>query len=389
MRLPFRRIAQGPFAPVVLAGAIVGCGDGAAPVELRPVLDGGLDATPPDGLPDGGGHAEPDAGEPDGGRGDAGWPGASTLIEDPLGELPALLSEVGLFVDMLQREPAPEARRYRPAWELWSNGSEKERHILLGGPIDNGLREAWDFAPGTLVFKTFLYEDAAEAARPLETRLIRRHPSGWDYAVYQWNDAGTDATLLPPDRAPIPVPVSDAAGETFEHVIPSTYQCRTCHESGTAVVLGFTELQLSGTFEGSAQGDLSQLEQLAEAGWLRSSLPASPDVIEHADPETRFVLGYLQGNCTHCHNGGSGPSSSFDLRHGVALDALIDEPTASSASAGGIRVVPGDPDASVLYQAISSETAEGGLMLMPPLGVERRDADAISRIRSWIAGLEF
>jgi hypothetical protein len=307
----------------------------------------------------------------------------TSLLDDPLGELPERLSQVGLYLAMDTRTAASAAHPYRPAWELWSSGSHKVRHVVLPAPIDNADSDAWTFPLGTLLFKTFSYGDLEGDDRPVETRLIRLTEEGWEYAVYAWDPLGDEAHLLPSQRAPLPVGVVDADGHEFEHMIPSTLQCRTCHEAGTSVVLGLSELQLNALFD----GDVTQLEAFADAGLLASGLPEDPDRVVHEDLRTKQVLGYLEGNCTHCHNGLPGESNSFDLRHPVALDNLIDQPTESSASGSGIRVVSGDPDASIMVQAMLVDGVTGGLMPMPPLGVDRRDDDAIELIRLWITEL--
>lgn len=40
------------------------------------------------------------------------------------------------------------------------------------------------------------------------------------------------------------------------------------------------------------------------------------------------------------------------------LANIVNQPTASSASAAGIRVIPGDPEHSVLFLAVSAETTD-------------------------------
>jgi hypothetical protein len=86
------------------------------------------------------------------------------LLASPLGELPATLDAVGLYDHLLDPSRVhPAAIAYLPKYELWSNGSHKERHIVLpaGTQVDNADREAWQFPVGTLFFKTFYYPDTA------------------------------------------------------------------------------------------------------------------------------------------------------------------------------------------------------------------------------------
>jgi hypothetical protein len=164
-------------------------------------------------------------------------------------------------------------------------------------------------------------------------------------------------------------------GTPFEHLIPNRLECRQCHESAASQVLGFNELQLA------KSGDLERL-----APHLNPPPPESPAALPEQGPLTSQVLGYLVGNCVHCHNGSNGAASSFDLRPEVALSNLIDQPTASSATAAGIRVAPGEPDQSVLYLALAGNRT-GEVKDMPPLGVAVRDARAALLLRDWIDAL--
>ena len=109
-------------------------------------------------------------------------------------------------------------------------------------------------------------------------------------------------------------------------------------------------------------------------------MPPTNPTVDAPDERTAEVLGYLRGNCVHCHNG----RTVFDLRQEVALENLIDQPTASSGVEVGIRVVPGDPEASVLLAVLDGESDT----TMPPLGVQIRDESAIRKVREWIRELD-
>lgn len=291
-----------------------------------------------------------------------------SLLREPLQPLPERLSQAGLYLQLPDRQLVPDAAvPYEPVWPLWSSGSDKQRFVVLpqGEVIDN-RGEPWGFPVGTLLFKTFAYDQT-----PVETRLMRKTAADeWDYEVYAWDDDGADATRL--DIA-LPVPVPAAIGN---HTIPARLDCRSCHESSTSVVLGLSELQLAPV-----------LEALDERGLLAAAPPAVPATIEHEDDTTRRVLGWLQADCVHCHNGSDGPSSSFDLRAEVALDNLVDAESDSSGSAGGIRVIPGDPEASLMFRAISGQGDDSEVKAMPPVGIDALDDDSIALVRRWIEGL--
>lgn len=309
-------------------------------------------------------------------------PPPGSLLADPLAPFPESFADVGLYPLAPDLEQVPQgAVHYEPAWPLWSNGSSKGRYLFLpeGGHIDNSTTP-WVFPTGTLLFKTFSF-DAGDGAQAVETRVMRLAAEDWEFAVYRWRDDVGDADLL---EMKTPQPVAIGGAEPFEHLVPSRLQCRKCHESAPSRVLGLAELDLS---EPGADGGPSQLEAFAASGLFTSAPPAAPERIEHPDAATRDVLGYLQGNCAHCHNGGNQGDAAFDMRHGVALENIIDHPTESSASAEGIRVVPGSPEESILFLAFSGETDNPEVKEMPPVGVQLRDADAVEALRAWISAL--
>jgi hypothetical protein len=63
----------------------------------------------------------------------------------------------------------------------------------------------------------------------------------------------------------------------------------------------------------------------------------------------------------------------------------IGQNTQSSSGIGGIRVVPGDLQNSVLYQRFITTDA---LLRMPPVGTEIKDASGQQIIADWATGLQ-
>jgi hypothetical protein len=303
---------------------------------------------------------------------------ATGPITDPQEPWPPSILALGALTDGEHWQP-DGALAYRVGHPLWSGGTDKLRHLILpdGALIDDRVRDRWRFPPGTVAFKTFLAED-----RPIETRALRQLDDGeWDYAAYLWQPDGADAELLP---LRVPVPIDRPGGEL--HTVPSRRQCRECHETAASPMLGIQELQLATA--STVDGDETELERFAALGLLRRGVPAGAAAIDNPDPDTAAVLGWLLGNCAHCHNGSAREGASFDLAPGVALANTIDRPTESSASAAGIRIVAGRPHESILYLAVSGEHDDPELRDMPPLGIDRRDTAAIARLRRVIEELE-
>jgi hypothetical protein len=308
-------------------------------------------------------------------------------LADPGGPLPETMAELGLYPKpgdfaRVHRRALP----YEPAYPLWSNGSAKQRYLVLpdGATIDTSMSDGWTFPVGTLFLKTFSYPSAGDEGgelRPVETRAIRQGDDGWEYAVYLWDEAAESATLLDLKKV-VPVPVV-LDGASFEHEVPTKLQCRMCHESELGTVIGFRGIQLGAV---PAAGGQSELARLASLGVFTDEPGSEPEHIQHDEPVTREVLGYLQGNCVHCHNGGEGSSTAFDLRHDVALENLVARDTEGEVLSG-VRVVPGDPEASVVYLTLDRRTEEGEILPMPPVGVQRADAQALELFRGWIESL--
>lgn len=301
----------------------------------------------------------------------------TSFLDDVELTLPSRLSELGLHRAGDNQELSPLAIGYAPAFELWSDGGEKQRSLSLpeGTLVDASDRDLYQFPLGTLLSKTFSYRtpESPERAVPVETRILRLGASGWEYAAYGWDGEGKDAERLELRRAETREVLSDS-GDVVLHSIPSRLECRQCHESSASAVLGLTELQVA------ASGSLTALTPHLDPP------PKAPYAeLPKRGPLTTAVLGYFSGNCVHCHNGSNGAASSFDLRAAVALDNLVNRPTASSAASDGVRVVPGSPEQSVLFQGLRGGAFD--VKDMPPLGVALRDERGIELVRDFIVAL--
>ncbi len=302
------------------------------------------------------GSSDPDSGTS---RPDGLW------IPDADEELPERFSAFGLYPRAPALESmAPGANVYEPRFPLWSNGSAKYRVVALPTSWRSSEKSAptadpEDMPEGITFFKTFTFadEDSASGYLPKETRVIRLGVDGWEYHRYTWNDDGSDATLNT-SRVQQYVEV-EFEGESFEHEIPNETDCKRCHEAAKHPILGYTELQLSD-----------------------APLDAAPDEL------TEQVMGYVVGNCNHCHNGGTSDANSFDMSPDVFLDAVVDRMTEGSGSGIGVRVVPGDPQSSILFIALAGGDDDTEVQPMPPIGVQLRDQRGLSLFREWIEDLD-
>jgi len=282
---------------------------------------------------------------------------------------PAALSETGLFETGASGAYADDVLSFSVRYPLWTDGADKRRHLRLpeGTSIDTSDPDQWAFPVGTRLYKEFVVDGV-----PVETRLLWKTgpgPLDWVYVAYLYRDDGSEADAVP-DGQP------DARGT--DHDVPPTADCRSCHLGGGDFVLGL------GAF---------QLDRATYDAWIASgALPPGTAWQEPPGDDTqREALGYLHGNCGHCH-GGPHPIAerrSLRLRLPVGVSDPYEAPawaTAANVTAfhdieGTTEIIAvGDPDASQLYVRMGLR----GDLGMPPFGTEIADEAARAVIRDWI-----
>lgn len=277
-----------------------------------------------------------------------------------------LLSETGLYLDIVAKQLHPAAVEFSPTYPLWSDGSDKRRWLLLpqGEVIDDRNPDAWRFPVGTFAFKEF-----SHAGRRLETRLIARlgeGPEDYWMGSFVWSEDERDAQFVLEGAA-------DVRGTT--HDVPPARSCGTCHRGDPARYLGLSPVQ--------AQLPPALLQQPAQFVVPGTSTEAA-------------AIGYLHANCAHCHNpqGSARPDTDLDLRlrasdHSVR-DTLVYTSTIGvplqyfGAVPGTLRVVPGHPEDSALLLRMRER---GNRTQMPPIATETIDFDGATAVELWISQL--
>ena len=309
--------------------------------------------------------------------------------------LPEHLSETGLYVEGSSTQVDPKNLAFSPQYPLWSDGAGKRRWIYLppGTAIDASRADAWEFPIGTRLWKEF------SLGRPIETRFIERMPDGaWRFGAYVWNAEGTDATLAPAEGiAALATP--GATRDTYS--VPAEPDCRACHEGAAVPVLGFSALQLSSDRDPLAPHVEARtgldLSALAARGLIKNLQPAlvrTPPRIDAKSPAERAALGYLHGNCAHCHNDNGAPApvdltlaqsvTSSDTSTQRVLRSMVDARSrfrGHGLGADAPLIAPGRPDASVLMARVRSRNPQ---TQMPPLGTQQLDTEALALLERWI-----
>lgn len=290
-------------------------------------------------------------------------------------ELPKRLVDTGLYVAGSTTEVRAENLPFSPQYPLWSDGAAKRRWLYLpaGKSIDASRPDAWDFPAGTKLWKEFSH------GRPVETRFIERLADGsWRFAAYVWNAEGTEATLAPAEGIAA-LPAQDAPHGRY--TIPGEADCRACHEGAAVPVLGVSALQLS--------PDLRDLVARGRLKNLPDKLLADPPQIPAANALERAALGYLHGNCGHCHNdNGAPPPVDLVLAHRAdggnsrkVISSLLGARSRYRTAQAHAIVEPGHPEASVLVARMRSRNPQSQ---MPPLGTQVADTEALELIERWI-----
>jgi hypothetical protein len=322
---------------------------------------------------------------------------------------PTLLSETGLYADIVAGTLAEGVMPFSPQFWLWTDSADKHRWVKLppGTQINTSNMDFWTFPQGTKLWKDF-WRDGVR----VETRILWKQGQGaadWFMMAYKWNAEQTEAMAMPDGEL-------NALGT--EHDIPSQEACSTCHRNMRDRAIGFSAVQLSYAAE---PGNVT-LDQLVQMGAL-SAAPAAPITVPGTDVE-KAAFGYLHANCGMCHNERANVfitkindmnlwlHSTPDANCATCGDlaspqttgpylGLVNKATKKGNILGAtVRVVPGDLEASALYQVMNTRDAvpgvdpemmgaDGGVAAfqMPPLGSEITDPDGLAKISAWINSL--
>ncbi|MES2660059.1 MAG: PQQ-dependent sugar dehydrogenase [Verrucomicrobiota bacterium] len=326
----------------------------------------------------------------------------------PVADPPQFLSQTGAFSNLSTLTPAAGLMPYEVNSPLWSDGAEKKRWIAVpnNGSHNTSSEQvtytdtgAWSFPVGSVLVKHFALpvdERNPSIVKPLETRFFVHGSDGVYYGVtYRWNDAGTDAELLPGGASrDLTITQTDGSTRTQRWDFPSRSDCRTCHTERADNVLGVRAYQMARDMTYPLTGRRSnQLETWNALGIFGSSfggrnpltVPAAVDPRNpHASQDLR-VKSYLAANCSHCHHP-SGVSANFNTSFEIPLasqniiNGLINRPLHGSTDR---VVIPNDIPFSVMHSRLSVV----GENQMPPIGKNVVDDKAVALLTDWISGM--
>ncbi|MBL8793823.1 MAG: PQQ-dependent sugar dehydrogenase [Planctomycetia bacterium] len=370
-------------------------------------------------------------------------------------QFPTLLSETGLFASVKDHRPAPGLIPYAVNAPLWSDGADKERFLAIPGDgvIDYTENRGWNFPEGTVLVKSFslkLRANDPASARRLETRLLTRQQGEWVGYTYVWNDAQTEATLLPAAGKDQDFIIADPAAPNGKRTqrwhYPSRAECLVCHSRAANFVLGTSVLQMNRDhdFHGVRDNQLRTLEHLGlfRVNWLdhfrevkrgqrtlddflrqfpaarptarvvqndlgkledelrakprfTNELPRRPEQLPRlVDPlDARAELqqrarSYLHANCAQCHVTAGGGNAAIDLE--FTTDWLKTKLLAVPPRHQHFDI----PEPQLIkagnpeHSVLYQRLQRRGPGQMPPLATSELDRDALQMLQAWIKELK-
>jgi glucose/arabinose dehydrogenase len=320
------------------------------------------------------------------------------LVTGPAGgSFPATLGATGLFADLTDLSPTPGVLPYEPNLTFWSDHAVKRRWFALPDPAAQmawSRDGRWTFPDGAIWVKHFDMEmtrgDAGTKKR-LETRLLVKNSTGAYGVSYRWNDAQTEATLVPDEGVEFDLSiVENGSPRTQRWQIPSRASCMICHTPQAGHALSFDTRQINRPF--TMNGFSGNQLELLHAGGYFANTPESPNGLpRHLRPnESAYsvearVRSYLAVNCAYCHQtGGSASPAAWDGRAHLTLaeTGLVNGAATNNGGNPDNRlIVPGDTTHSVVLNRVA---AANGFTRMPPLATSELDHANIALLQEWI-----
>jgi len=322
--------------------------------------------------------------------------------KEGVARFPERLSETGLFASVPEERPAPGVIPYTVNAPVWHDGAGLSRFLAVpnNDTINPTTSRGWDFMDGAVLVQTLSLE--MESGHPtsrknIETRLMTRQEGEWFGYSYEWDEAQTDARLVPKEGRERKLLIRDAAApggtrqQTWRYL--SRAECMVCHSRAANFVLGLCTLQMNRTNH-DGQVAANQLSALSSAGYFQQPLGSRPAALpklvnpydKSADLEAR-VRSYLHANCSQCHVADGGGNARMELEFSTPREKMNVIGVAPLQSTFGIHdaelIAPGDPFRSVMLYRISK--LGGGRM--PQTGTAMVDHQAVDLFHRWILSL--
>ncbi len=319
-------------------------------------------------------------------------------------DFPRTLSATGLFADVPRQQPAAGVYPFTISSPMWNDGATASRWVALRGTSkvttavtvkrdekSNEIKAnyATKWPTDAVLARTLtlgqLAPTPAERTKPIETQLLHYDGANWNGYSYRWNEAGTDAELVPAEGAEVALrAAADAqalgpAIRSYQWRFHSRADCLRCHNSRTPGPLAFSPTQLAG---GGAQQPVELIDRgLVDANFFEQTRLVAESSVGPA-ASARAVL---TANCAHCHTAHAGGAVSIFLNPDLLTGQMNVVGVEPSQGGLGLKepkiIAPGDPWNSVLV----ARMAKLGTGHMPLIGAHEVDVAGLKVIEDWIA----
>jgi putative heme-binding domain-containing protein len=322
----------------------------------------------------------------------------------PASRFPRQLSATGLFADVARQRPAPGVVPFSISSPMWEDGATATRLIALRDTSsltttvtvhrdrksnDTKANYSTTWPKHAVLVRTItrgqLSLTPAEQSKPVETQVLHYDGETWNAYSYRWNDAGTDAELVPAEggdvtlRVPADPRAPGSRTRDYTWRFQSRSECLRCHNTWQNGALAFTPTQLRGA-------GTRQINALIDGGIVDANFFEQTRVgAETTVGENRSARALLQANCAHCHSANAGGAVSIFLNQEL-LTAQMNIVDVSPQQGGlGLKqpkiVEAGNPWNSVL--AVRMAKLHSGHM--PLIGAHETDVEGLKVIEDWIA----
>ena len=326
------------------------------------------------------------------------------------GNMPALLSQTGVYTNLPARTPHAGLIPYAGNSALWTDNSLKSRYIGLpydgttnSPTIEFSAAGIWKFPAGTVFVKNFdLVTDervgAANPVRRLETRiLVRLADGGIRGASYKWRLDNSDAERVdePLPFDPVPITQADSTTRNQEWAYPSPTQCLICHNIDAGLVLGMKTAQQNGNYTYPAPGRTdNQLHTFSHLGMFDQAIADPPtayarmvDVLDASATMEDRVKSYQDANCGHCHRpSGTRPVAArgplYDMRYESSILSPVTGRISIVANSGYDGLVRRDIANSSIHDRDGRAGVGSGQM--PPLARNVPDQRILALYDQWV-----
>jgi uncharacterized repeat protein (TIGR03806 family) len=295
---------------------------------------------------------------------------------------------------------------------LWSDNADKSRGMVIPagkkihvkdcaatpaecpqGAQDSGK---WVMPVGTVMVKNFGFD-----GKLIETRLlVHTDDTTWNGYSYQWNEAQSEATIVPPDEDPslnnMRLQATFNTGmRAVTWTFPYRFDCNGCHTKEAGGSLGPETRQMN-----RGAGQMNQITRFSAMA-LFDTAPTTPYqaalVLPYSGQLGTAPTGmveararsYIHANCAYCHRP-DGTFNTLDFRLDTAfkdMGACGGTPMKGDVGVAGAQIFkPGKPMESTMWLRMHAPWT-GDKTRMPQLATYVVDDLGLALLGEWITSV--